>query len=654
VSSSGWLSHGKVVRYDKILPQKFLVLMMIDRAHAGTVGDVVWIAGDTHIVSIGAMDHIVMQWRCVYDSSKELGDDGAKYREIDDVERLGGHDFDDQAIVRATDSFGKIEQWRSTICSPSTYTNENDLAPSIQANMEHVHGIRLSDSKHALKYNANGDTVYIVGIFGVINMREQGEQCVYRGHLQAPVCLDVCSRGLLACSGEIGSKPAVHIWDACSAVPLGQVHNIHREGITCVAFNRTADVLVTLGQDPLNSIVVLRSPSRRWNDAYIECSFSTTSLRMLWVLYIDENPFPICLGGLGRLSFYRSSGQGIERISGVYGKDKIIQPLTCAAGGQNDGSSTSLLTGTVSGHLYEWREERIVASVTAHDMPVAAVATLGRMGYVSGAGDGSIKVWSTNLQPLYTINALLFSPLPSELTCHLLQSNLATNKLAVGFRSGEVYEVTLQTRSSVLVVQNHRAMQLHGLSCNPSDPDEFVTSGDDGSVIVWSIRQKVCLRMTEIDTASRAIAWGTDGRMAVGIGGNSTSMIKDGAFMIIDGDSLQILFEDRKSKLAITDVAWSKGDKPYFVISSLDGKVYLHDGATYDLLRVVGIPDSKATVYRVEISADSCYIRMSTSNDELFCFSREGGLISNPTILQDCEWGAYTCPYNWLTQGIDT
>jgi WD40 repeat protein len=339
----------------------------------------------------------------------------------------------------------------------------------------------------------------------------------------------------------------------------------------------------------------------------------------------------------------------------VFGKGKIIQPLLCAVAGHSDGHETSFLTGTTSGHIYEWRQGHVVASVTAHDAPVSALTNLGKLGYCSIAAEGVLKFWSIDLKLLYTLNALALAPLPSEMSCYMLVPNLSYSKLSVCMKSGEVYEVTLQTRTSRVLFQNHFAFQLHGLACHPTDSDMYATAGDDGFVIVWSISEKTCLRKLEVDAASRALAWSNDGsKLVVGIGGNPSSTVKDGAYMIIDSSSLHILFEDRKSKKTITDIVWTAD---VIVMGSGDGKVYVHDGASYDLIRTISLPGASATlpIARVELSSTGEYIRIANSSDEVFdAAAKDGVVASNPLTTKDVEWTEYTCPYNWLTQGIAT
>ena len=65
-----------------------------------------------------------------------------------------------------------------------------------------------------------------------------------------------------------------------------------------------------------------------------------------------------------------------------------------------------------------------------------------------------------------------------------------------------------------------------------------------------------------LDFGGSAICWSMDStKLVVGIGIQGTVSTKDGAFMILNSETLDIIFEDRKSKLYISEVKFSPNDK---------------------------------------------------------------------------------------------
>jgi WD40 repeat protein len=400
--------------------------------------------------------------------------------------------------------------------------------------IKHVHGARIFDSRQALRYNDNGDLVFISATFGVIYNRHTQSQLLYAFHNRAVISLEIDSLGRIAASGEYfepDSLVDVHLWDARTAQPIKRFENIHRHGVSNLAFSSSGEYLVSLGMDPMHSIVVFHSPSRRWVDGYSMASCSVSPRKLYWILFADEEEFPITIGGAGTMLFFRVTGRTLERKKGIFGKKKKLQPVLCGVLGDADSNSlakTSIVTGTVTGHMYVWVNQRVVKSITAHDAPIYSICKIGPR-YATGCKEGLVKIWSDELEPLLKLGMRHFNPPPETMTCHALWANAQGSRLAVGMRGGEVYEFCLATQSCHILVEGHTRLELHGLDVNPSNSDEYVTSGDDGVVRVWSISRRVCLRQNNLESASRAVAWSPDGeRIIVGVGGDPSSATKEG------------------------------------------------------------------------------------------------------------------------------
>ena len=157
-----------------------------------------------------------------------------------------------------------------------------------------------------------------------------------------------------------------------------------------------------------------------------------------------------------------------------------------------------------------------------------------------------------------------------------------------------------------MILQNegHSCKELHGMSMHPTNPDIFATTGDDAMIKVWNVRTRRVLRKMKLDCASRALCWSPSGKhICVGLGGDSTAMVKDGTFLILDGNKLETIHEDRKSKLWITEIKYSpQGDK--IAMSSEDGRIYLHDSQKYELLCVTQKCPSPITGFDFDESGD--------------------------------------------------
>ena len=626
-------------------------------AHAGPISQIGWLAGDRMLVSIGAKDHAIMQWKCIYDDPKDSGDEGGLSCDDSDVERTGGHEFKAKRIVKRQQNVSDAKPWQGAICPPSTPPDEDLSLPSQHIDFDYIQGIRIADTRQALRYNEDGNIVFISTTFGVVFERDGQQQQIYSRHKNQLISVDVDVSGKFAATGEVAKNPEMHIWDARTAKYVTSFKDIHRRGITSLSFSTDGEHLITLGQDEMNSIVVLRSSSRQWMDGYVMASTSVSANKMLWGLFSQCNDYPAVVGGKGCVYFFKCNGKTLERKRGVFGKRRKMQPVLCGVEGKASGGELErpILTGTVTGHIYMWKKERVEMTVTAHDAPIYSIACV-RQGYITGGKDGLAKIWSDQLKLLHTYNTMLFFPQPSVNAIHSIKGNMVSSRLLVGMRGGEVYEVSLSTHSYIMLIEGHSSGELHGLAVNPVDHDEYATVGDDGMLRVWSVSRRTCLRRLAIDTAARAVAWTPDAkRIVIGIGGDPDMATKDGAIMYVDASSLEVLGEQRKAKQWITDIKFSnKGD--VMAVASYDGRVYLHaaagGGSTFDFIATLDNPSKNIGALRVDFSEDGAFIRTATANLDLLHFATaDRTIIDVGTNVRDVTWASTTCPYTWLTHG---
>jgi WD40 repeat protein len=174
---------------------------------------------------------------------------------------------------------------------------------------------------------------------------------------------------------------------------------------------------------------------------------------------------------------------------------------------------------------------------------------------ISSSKDGIVKLWNLDFEHLksFTLNEADVPPILCNIrSIDGFMSPLRdyVNKILVATASGEIYEISAKSGNICLVHEAHYSGQLWGLCVHPTDPDIFVTTGDDKTIRVWSISSKRLLRKAVIDCSSRSVAWSHDGiHIIVGMGGSQDGkkQRKDGAFLILEAASLKPLFEGRSS-----------------------------------------------------------------------------------------------------------
>jgi WD40 repeat protein len=157
------------------------------------------------------------------------------------------------------------------------------------------------------------------------------------------------------------------------------------------------------------------------------------------------------------------------------------------------------------------------------------------------------------------------------------------------------------------------------------------------------------------DSYARALAWSPNGDiLAVGLGGLTSKggkSRKDGAFLILDAKTLEILHEGRDSKLWIRDVSFSPNGA-LLAVGSMDNNIYLY--AVRDNFKLYAkCSKHNNPISHVDFSSNSEYIQSSCDGFEMLYFDATSGKhINSPSQLKDVEFDSWTCPFGWPVQGI--
>ena len=94
--------------------------------HAGKISQIIWTAGDVGLVSTGLDDHTILQWRCVFDNSRESGDEGGNSCDDSEIDIDTGHQPKlNEVFLNPTKERDPIK-WLTMIAPPSTLIKDNE------------------------------------------------------------------------------------------------------------------------------------------------------------------------------------------------------------------------------------------------------------------------------------------------------------------------------------------------------------------------------------------------------------------------------------------------------------------------------------------------------------------------------------------------
>ena len=660
------------------------------RAHGGAspISKVRWVDGDQFLVSVSARERIIMQWAHDADDAGAADGDEAEVMDLDPALReaaLG--DEAGLALAEVADpmaeALGAAESvagrpWLSAIVEPSDAPSADLSPPEVSPVLERVFGLQVAVARNSLAYNVLGEVIWPSASVCVVYSKQLHEQRFFRGHAAEVSCVAVSRDGRYVASGERGNRPMVRVWDAQTCAPLAELGPFHRQGVSAIAWAHDGRGVATVGADVEHSLALWGSASGGWDDAR-KLAYSPGDHRAVYfATFLDpaewgpgravpqaagstgpRHPgYALATGGVDHVKFWCAEGRSLVPERGLWGAEAKVQPMLCCCAVGN-----KLVTGAISGHLYVWRGRRCERVIRAHETLVTALWAC-PAGVVSGGGDGFVKLYNAKLehQRSYGVGEAPQPPLMAAVkgVCGGLdRTGTHITKVLVSTASSECYELAKDSGSWTLLAEGHYSPpadgasgELWGLAPHPTKPDVFATSGDDGTVRVWSISQGKLLRKCQLDSPSRCITWSPSGRrLLVGLGGSARGlrMKKDGAFVLLDADTLDVVYEGRDSRHWLHDAKYSpEGD--VFVVASQDQKLYLYD-AKQNVLRAKCDKHNDA-VLAVDFSDDGAFIQSDAADFEhLYYNTADGAYFKLPSQLKNVKWQTWTCKMGWPVQG---
>jgi microtubule-associated protein-like 6 len=662
------------------------------RAHGGAspISKVRWVAGDQYLVTMSAKERVIMQW--VHDSD-DLGaadQTEAQVMELDpELREAALGDEAGLALTEVRDPLGadmnlgsasqevSAKPWLSSIVEPSDAPSSDISMPDYAVSLDRAFGIQVASARQCLAYNVLGEIIWPTAGVCVVYSKQSHEQKFFYGHRSAVTAIAVSADGRYVASGERGNRPVVKLWDAQTCMEMASLGPFHRQGIACLAWSPDGKMVATVGQDIEHSVALWGSATGGWDDARKLAYSPGDHQAVYYCVFLDQQfwgaglipqapgvdgpkhpGFLFSTGGIDHVKLWTYEGRTIAPERGLWGDTGKVQPMLCGCS-----AGPRLVTGAVSGHLYVWRGRQCEKVIRAHESMITSLWAC-QTGVVSAGGDGFVKLYTEKLehQRSYGVHEASVPPLQTSIRAvfgGMDKSETNVVKILVSTASSECYELAKDSGSWTLISEGHYSTQsdgasseLWGLAPHPTKPDIFATSGDDGTVRVWSISQGRLLRKAQLDSASRCIGWSPNGRrLLVGFGGSARGLRqkKDGAFALLNSDTLEVVYEGRDARHWLRDCKYTpEGDT--FAVASQDQKIYLYD-TRQNIMRAKCDKHNEA-VLNIDFSDDGAYLQSDSSDYEhLYYSSADGAYFKLPSQLKNVKWDTWTCKMGWPVQG---
>jgi len=577
----------------------------------------------------------------------------------------------------AGDENMSVKPWKGAVREPSGWKEPDSLgeAPEASLEMKFVYGYRGWDCRNNIGFAGSRHLItYHIAAVGIVFNTQTHTQIHNTEHNNDIICLDVHPDGHMVATGELCKKPVIVLWDAYTGVTI-RVLKYHTRGVSNVSFSKSGALLISVGMDSDHMIAVHNVNT----GALVGKGKAGKGVDVLTIsVGYGESPDleRFVSGGKGHIKFWElpsaaAAGGELSCKGGIY-NNKAIK---CRSVVSSAFLSSDCVTGMSDGTMVLWKERCATRFVNAHKGAVMALCELGGRGsigssgtadtgggsrIISGGKDGCIHIWSYKLAKIWSLDLGSPDTYPMSVNAHIRAVSTYENRLLVGTKGSEIYEINLLTNtvssssggnsgttSSIYrLVEGHyddRA-EVWALATHPiAGTNKFVTGGDDMTVRVYDSNAMRQIAMVNVGKKVRAIAWRPDGsHIAIGC--------YDGRVKILTADLQTLVAEEAPTSKWISCLSYSP-DGQHLVVGSHDTQIYLLDTKSYSVRTVFA--GNSGAVTQLDWSEDNSTIQSASAAYELLFWSaRDGRQIKGATSVRDVRWKSWTSILGWPVQGI--
>ncbi|PRP88610.1 echinoderm microtubule-associated protein-like 6 [Planoprotostelium fungivorum] len=488
--------------------------------------------------------------------------------------------------------------------------------------LDFVYGYHGSRCRDNLFYIESDEIVYHIAGLGIVYNPKTHTQRFFTGHDDDIISLTLHPNGRLVATGQIGKEPSIIIWDAITMETVSICRGLHQRGICSLGFSNDGKYLVSVGLDDDHTIALWD-----WRTGRSITSQPTSKDR---IFDIEPSPYSnlIVTAGVKHIKFWEYSGNTLQSVKGI-SNDPAVSSATilCISFGHENKLT---YTGTLTGEIYVWKDNKHVKTIKAHKGPVYSIADFDD-GFVTGGKDGILKFWGKDFSPLHTLPMTKFN---------IRSICWGKGKVLVGTKDSQLLEIVYQKEKSqpVMLIEGHGEGEVWGLATS-TKTSQFVTASDDRTIKLWDSRTKRCLFTIQSKTEARCCAFSPDGQsIAVGF--------SNGNFSVFSTKDARELVGKSDRSAAISALQWSP-DGAYLAVGSYNNVLDIYDGKYNHVGALAG---DDTGILHVDWSNDNRYVQFDTDIGNIFTYQIPN--CQKATKKPNTDWDTIHCIYNDAVKGI--
>ena len=641
--------------------------------HSSIVGNLRFAYDDRYLISIGAKDKGIFQWKVANfgpEETKEINEDGF---DIKDFESLKANHIKNviEAPKQAEESGGLFEiedmgdgdqysavkpyeiEVKKLIPTGFKPESKHNDPPEDNIYIKHTFGYRCQDAKDSAKFSVKSDDIIFINAALGIHMNiVSKDQTMFDKHDDDIVSMDVTRDKLYCATGSMPNllkkkDATIYVWSVKERVELACLKGFHKVAVKIVKFSPSGEILLSIGKDKDNSLALYD-----WKNERLICISKIDKEHVLDADWMDNNTF-VTIGK--HIKFWRIKMNNVSAVKGIWGMDEAELLYCCKYVGKK------CFTGSAQGNICCWNEGVKRKNVKAHDGSVYCFVydEKGEILY-SGGKDGIVKGWKVDKETVESCTLIFdyHKTLGRDVDIDIKSLDYQDSKLLIGTRNSELYVQDLKGKlldesSLEVVMLGHYGDEVWGLACHPRD-SLFVTTGGDKSVRIWNSVEKTIEHFSFHSEEARAVDWSPSGDRIVIADVTGNIILYDSQLEFLA--EYKSVFNKGKKDNWIEDIKYSPNNQMIaYGAHGLPSPIEIlqvdeRNNTITKYALVNGVMNS--SLLHLDWSLDSNFIVINSEVYELKIIDIRQQKTIKSQEAKDIRWATWTCKLGFPVQGI--